>query len=181
MQEIGPDHPLRRHFAGLVEHAFCSEVGLCDPRLTGYLADLLVEYTHIDRLNALRHASEKALEQTAKMLLVQMTDEPTNSADRDRSMYRHIGDYSLFWAGIYPEQLQRQQARNGDTLLDYVSRGKKSYAIVADLTQEEDGLPPSLFRHLSEDFESCLYGLGLVRSGIQDTPPDNSGECGLIY
>lgn len=181
MQEIGPNHPLRRHFAGLVEHAFCAQVGLCDPRLTEYLADLLVEYTHIDRLNALRNASEKALEQTAKMLLVQMKDEPNNEAARDRSMYRHIGDYSLFWAGIYPEQLRRQQANTGDTLLDYVSRGKESYAIVADLTEEEDQLPPSLFRHLSEDFEFCLYGLGLVRNGFQEMPPSSSGERGLIY
>lgn len=181
MQEINRDHPLRRHFAGLVEHAFCEQVGLCDPQLTGYLADLLVEYTHIDRLNAMRNARGKELERTAKMLLVLTEDETPTGCERDRTLYRHIGDYVLFWAGIYPEQIQQQKMPGGDTLLDYVSQGKRSYAIVADLTGEGEQLPPSLFRHLSEDFEFCLYGLGLVRRGLQHTPPPSSERGGLIY
>ena len=36
MRPVDDNHPLRLLFAGLVENAFCSEVGICDPQLTDY-------------------------------------------------------------------------------------------------------------------------------------------------
>ncbi|MGB0716321.1 MAG: hypothetical protein ACPGXK_10610, partial [Phycisphaerae bacterium] len=57
----------------------------------------------------------------------------------------------------------------------FVSQGKKSYAIVSELADEEDVLPASLFRDLSEDFEYCLYGLGLVRKGWE-RPESSTGD-----
>ena len=174
MQSIPEDHPLRRLFCGLVEHAFCTEVGVCDPELTGYLSDLLVEFTHIDRLNAVRNAHGKGLQQIAAILMVLADDVPSNPIERDRTMYRQIGDYTLFWAGVYPEHLRQARKRSQDVLLDYVEQGRRSYAIVSDLA-DEDGVPPSsLFRHLSEDFECCVYGLGLVRRGWEC---GGSGVC----
>lgn len=182
MQSISPDHPLRLHFAGLVEQAFCEEVGLCDPLLTDYLAGLLVEFTHIDRLNTIRHARGKRLEQIAAMLLVFSDERPQTDAERDRTVYRQIADYTLFWAGVYPEQLKRACHDRADVLLDYVSKGKRSYAIVSKLADENEAPPPSLFRHLSEDFEFCLYGLGLVRRDwerLSAGSADAGGE--LVY
>ncbi|MDO8630263.1 MAG: hypothetical protein Q7R41_07195 [Phycisphaerales bacterium] len=163
METIGPHHPLRRLFAGLVENAFCAEVGMCDPGLTNYVADLLVSFTHIDRLNAVRNAQGKRLEQMAGMLALAMNEEPTSPLERDRAVYRNIGDYTLFWAGVFPEQLKRSVRDPTDVLVDYVEQGKRSYAIVAQLGRDDDEPPPKLFRHLSEDFEFCLYGLNLVR------------------
>jgi len=178
MQAIPEKHPLRRLFAGLIEHAFCIDVGMCDPRLTGYLSDLLVSFTHIDRLKAIRNAQGKGLQQIAAMLVVLSDDPPANPIERDRDMYRQIGDYTLFWAGVYPEHLRRTSPRPQDVLLDYVEHGKRSYAIVSDLATEDDAPPSSLFRHLSEDFEFCLYGLGLVRRGLEQAAPGSS-DTGL--
>lgn len=163
MESIRPDHPLRRLFVGLVEHAFCEEVGVGHPALTEYVSDLLVDFIHVDRLNAARHAREKRPEQVAAMLLAMSDEQPASVAERDRSMYRHIGDYALFWAGVYPEQLRSAARRASDVLVDYVVQGKRSYAIVSQLATEEEAPPSSLFRHLSDDFETCLFGLGLVR------------------
>jgi len=166
-------------FCGLVENAFCSEVGLCDPALTSYLAELLVNYTHIDRFRAIANAADKRLEQIAAMLSVMADEQPSNRSERDRHMYRHIGDFTLFWAGVYPEQLkQTYRSRRGDVLLSYVSQGKQSYAIVSELSGVNDVLPASLFRHLSEDFEYCLYGLGLVRREWEHVEP-SGGELVL--
>jgi len=182
MSEIGPHHPLRRLFAGLVEDAFCTEVGMCDPGLTDYVADLLVTFTHIDRLNAIRNAAGKRLDQLAAIVAVSTEDPPASAVERDRRVYRDIGDFTLFWAGVYPEQLRRASRDPSDVLLDYVSQGKRSYAIVSRLAGENDQPPSSLFRHLSEDFEFCLHGLGLVRSGWEKTVR-TSGESArdLLY
>lgn len=179
--DVGPNHPLRRLFAGLVEHAFQTQVGLCDPNLTDYMADLLVSFTHVDRLNAIREARGKRWEQIAFMLMLQCEDRPASGAERDREVYRHIGDYTLFWAGIYPEQLKRASRRPEDVLLDYVTQGKRSYAIVSDLVDDDDRPPPALFRRLSDDFEFCIHGLGLVRRGWEEVI-HHGGDAGeLIY
>lgn len=176
MEAIGPTHPLRQLFSGLVEHAFCAEVGMCSPRLTSYMADLLVNFTHIDTLTIVRNAEGKKLEQMASMLAIAMDDPPASAVDRDRTVYRHLGDFTLFWAGVFPEQLQRAVRNQSDVLIDYVAQGKRSYAIVARLGREDEEPPSSLFRHLSEDFESCLYGLQLVRRSWQEAATRAPGE-----
>ena len=164
MNRIRSDHPLRRHFAGLVEQAFCTQVGLCDPSLTDYMVRLLVDFMRTDRLQAISNAHGKRLEQIAAMLtVVSQEQQPKSRIERDRTVYRNIGDYTLFWAGLFPEHLRQSSRGSSDVILTYVSQGKKSYAIVSELSGENDTLPASLFRHLSEDFEYCLYGLGLVR------------------
>ena len=181
MQDISGHHPLRRLFAGLVEDAFCTRVGMCNPALTDYLADLLVGFTHIRRLNAIRNARGKRLDQIAAMLAVMSENRPTTAAERDQSVYRNIGDYTLFWAGVYPEYLKRTRHDQSDILLDYVQQGRRSYAIVSDLADEADAPPSSLFRNLSEDFEFCLYGLSLVRQGLEQKANLSSGPRELLY
>lgn len=168
MREISRNHPLRRHMAGLVEQAFCADVGMCDPRLTDYVSDLLVDFIHIDTLRAIRNNQGKRLEEIATALLLLSQETPPRGAERDRLLYRQIGDYTLFWAGLYPEQLRRSTQLPTDLLLDYVTQGKHSYAIVSKLADEDDAPPSSLFRHLSEDFEMCLHGLGLIRRGWEE-------------
>jgi hypothetical protein len=181
MLPIPPEHPLRRLFAGVVEHSFFAGVGMADPLLTEYLAELLVTFTHIDQLKVVSQADEKALSQVAHMLALVSAENLDSAQDRDRLVYRHIGDYTLFWAGVYPEQLRRARCDSPDLLLDYVQQGKRSYAIVGELVDEE-GVPPArLFRQLSEEFETCIEGLHLVRKELErdDGTPTAGGD--LIY
>lgn len=183
VQRISQEHPLRKLFAGLVEQAFCTEVGLCDPALTNYVADLLVSFLRADRLNVVENARGRDLQQIATMLAVLADGLPSDPVERDRSMYRQIGDYTLFWAGVYPEYLRHGKRQTQDVLMDYVEQGRRSYAIVSDLADENGTPPSSLFRHLSEDFESCLHGLGLVRRGWEQQRPSKTvdGDPGLLY
>ena len=180
MQPISEHHPLRRHFAAAIEHVFCTEVGLCDPLLTDYLAELLVSFTHIDRLTNFPDLGGRRLEQVAAKLGVLFDDPPTDASKREQTAYRHIGDFTLFWAGMYPEHLRRSVRMASDVLVDYVTQGKKSYAIVADLAQADDVPPARLFRHLSDDFEYCLHGLGIVRREWERPELHSSGDSDLI-
>ncbi len=153
---------------------------MCDPALTNYLVDLLVAFTHIDTLNAIRNARGKKLEQIAAMLLLLSDSRHQDRAERDQATYRKIGDFTLFWAGVYPEQLRRLSPTPTDTLRDYVSQGKESYAIVSSLVDETSAPPSSLFRHLADDFESCLFGLGLVRRGLEQANRANGSDGGPL-
>ena len=62
------DHPLRRYFSGLTEHAFVDDLGVADPPLIDYLALLLSRFVHIDAI-ARFQAGRTSLEQVADMLL----------------------------------------------------------------------------------------------------------------
>ena len=180
--KINEDHPLRRHFAAIVEQAFCEKVGMCDPSLTTYLVDLLLAFTHIDYLNTMKNIRNRNLDRIASMLVAMSDEKPDSSAERDQATYRQIGDFTLFWAGVYPEQLRGYACKPADLLGDYVRQGKRSYSIVSDLASESDAPPSSLFRHLSDDFEFCLYGLGLVRQSWEGRPPMDGASGGdLIY
>ena len=109
MKPISEGHTLRRLFKGLIDNAFCVEIGVCDPDLTDYIADLLVGFVHVDALHALRGLDGARLSDLAAMLdAVTGLDTQAGRGDRLR-MYRHVGDFTLFWSGVYPECLGRRR------------------------------------------------------------------------
>ncbi len=174
MQNNLEHHPLRKHFAGLVENAFCVEVGVCDNRLNDYLVSLMLDFLHMDGINAIEDHEGRRL--TGVVELLDYVEHDITSSEEERQVHRHIGDLTLFWTGLFPEGAGRGRSANPDQLLDFVGRGKESYAIASNLTNEDGNPPGSLFRRLSADFEVCAHGLGLVRKSWEhrdfgDDPP----------
>ncbi len=165
---IPREHPLRRWFTGLVENAMYAEVGVCDPTLVDYLSELLTEFIHTDRICAIRDPRGRPIDQIAEMLMEVDRARPSRTATRVRAVHRHIGDYTLFWTGIYPENLRRLRGRNRkDHLIDYCEQGKRSYARASELSAESMRPPASLLRRLSDQFEFCVHGLGIVRAHVR--------------
>jgi len=174
MMPVPQNHPLRAWFAGLVESVFNVEIGMADPVLVGYLADLLTEFLHTERINLLQDGSGRNIEDVAEMVTAAEMALQSGRVNQRLTVHRHIGDFTLFWTGLYPEQLRNLRRRNDrDALLSYFEQGKRSYAIASDLSQENDNPPAALLRTLSSEFEHCVYGLGLVRKAWQS--PDGAG------
>lgn len=173
MQTIRDDHPLKRMFSGLIEQAFMTDLGICSPELTDYLSNLLVSFVHVDRLHAVRDAQGRRLDQVGAMLAALEEGPMVEVEEHNRMVYRHIGDFALFWTGVYPEryaQLRRQPTYR-DHGIDYIAQGKRSYAIASNLTHE-DCLPPAwLLNRLSCEFESLVHGLQSVRRGWEQGDP----------
>lgn len=168
--KISANHPLRRLFRALTERNLGGTLGIDDPDLIGYLTDLLVEFTHIENVYRIQSASGRRVEEVAELLLEGDLLHRAASIDREREVHKHIGDYTLFMAGLFPEALQRSKARrivvSRDVLIDYVKTGKRSYHIVAEFTYGGYGERAPLYRKLSEQFELCVFGLGYVRSDL---------------
>jgi hypothetical protein len=153
-----PDHPLRQLFAGLTEHAFIESLGLADPPLTDYLSDLLSRFVAMDAVYRLSDYQGKRLEEVADMVLEAEAMPPEGRTCRE--IHRHIGDFTLFWTGLYPEMLRRlRHAFSKDQFIDYCEQGKRSYRIAS--TFEDDQAP--VLRRLSDEFEIVAYGLSQVR------------------
>ncbi len=170
MQPSYNSHAMKRLFAGMVEHAFCAEVGVCDPRLLDYLVMMLIDFVHVDHLYRVRDAQGNRVENISDMLAVQQDRSSREDRLANRDFHRYIGDYALFWTGVFPEGLQRpSRSPNPDRFAEYIDRGKNSYAIASDLYGEDSDPPGSLFRRLSAEFEVCAHGLILVRRAWQES------------
>jgi hypothetical protein len=157
-----PDHPLRRMFAGLTEHAFVGTLGVADPPLTDYLSHLLSRFIHFEAIYRLRSAAGKRLEEVADMVLEAEGLPPAGRTRRE--VHRHIGDVTLFWTGVYPEALRRlRSAATKDHFVDYTNQGKRSYYIASTYDDDPYRDEAPVLRRLSEAFELCAYGLTQVR------------------
>jgi len=156
---IPESHSLHRMFRGLTEYAFMNELGIGDPSLVGYVSSLLAEFVPSTRVWGLRDDQGRRLEDVSGMLgeALKSTDER-----RRKECLRHVGDYTLFWTGVYPEALGKLKGRSSpDRLIDYQQQGKRSYLMASKLGSSD--LESHLFQRLSEQFELCAFGLSCVR------------------
>src|SRR5262249_9132072 len=81
-----------------------------------------------------------------------------------REVHRHIGDFTLFWTGVYPEMLRKlRSALTRDSFIDYCEQGKRSYYIASRSEGEPYREEAPVLRRLSSEFELCAYGLSQVR------------------
>jgi hypothetical protein len=155
---IPESHALHRLFRGLTEYAFMNELGIGDPSLVGYVANLLASFVPSQSVWRLRDPQGRQLTQVAEML----AEAESAGIERRRECYRHVGDFTLFWTGVYPEALAKLQRKDAaDALISYQQQGKRSYYVASTLSAGSD--QSSVFRRLSDQFELCAFGLSCVR------------------
>lgn len=156
-REVPESHPLHRMFRGLTEQTFLAELGIGDPKLVGYVSGLLVKFVPSAGLWAVRDAEGRRVIEVASMVAAA---EDALDDDRRRDGHRHVGDFTLFWTGVYPEALPRLRPHgSADNLIDYQLQGKRSYYLASTLAGDE----APILRRLSAEFELCAFGLSRVR------------------
>jgi hypothetical protein len=168
---IPESHPLQQLFQDLVGQHYAHEIGIRDPQVVAYVSHLLAEFCEADQLFKIKDAFNRQLSDVGEMMLE--TDPvygPAPSFDRERQVRKHIGDFTLFFAGMFPEsinhlRLRRQRLEN---LIDWVKAGKESYYIVSKFEHFEYAKVAPLFASLSQNFEGCVYGLNMVKNDLQE-------------
>jgi len=161
---------LREFFSALVEKHYRENAGLRDSEISGYVANLLTEFCHTDELLKIRNAEDRPLFDVGEMLLE--SDPiygPAPSFDRERQVRKHIGDYTLFYSGMFPESVNNHRMRRQrlDSLIDFMKAGKESYYIVSKFEHFEYAKVAPLFAKLSQEFERCVYGLNIVKNELE--------------
>ena len=158
---------LRRLFAAMTENVFQVDLGIADPLLTDYIADLLCRFVRMEAIITIRDARGRRLEEVAEMLV----EAEQRFSRPKREIHRHIGDFTLFWVGLYPESLSRlKSAGCKDHLIDYCEQGKRSYLIASTFEEEPFEEEAPVLRRLSDDFELCTFGLNRVRREWDNLP-----------
>jgi hypothetical protein len=167
---------LRDYFAGLAENAFHTRLGVVDPPLLDYLAELLARFIRCDVIYCVRNLAGRRLEEVAEMIV----EGEARVGDARREVHRHIGDFALFWTGVYPEALSRLRARDKkDHFIDYCAQGKRAYYIASTIPTDASDLQNQVLERLSHDFEMCVYGLGEVRREWERRDPQSKSR-GLL-
>ena len=168
---IPDSHPLQQLFMELVGRHYAEEIGIRDPQIVGYVSRLLSEFCDVEELHKIRNGAGKSLTDVGEMLMESdPVYGPAPSFDRERQVRKHIGDYTLFFTGMFPESINHFRLRRNRTesFIDWMKAGKESYYIVSKFEDFEYTKVAPLFARLSNNFEQCVYGLNMVKNDLQE-------------
>jgi hypothetical protein len=175
-EKTPPNSPNRssieRFFSGLSEYIFQSKLGVADVQLVDYVSDMMFRFVRVDSLHKVRRPNGRPATEVFQML----GEAEKRIGLARREVHRHIGDFTLFWSGMYPESLRKiRPHESADGFLDYCRQGKRAYAIAAEIEGGIDRPSSDLLHQLSDQFEMCAYGLREVRREWEKGPSDGNG------
>src|SRR5258708_32837286 len=171
---IPETHSLQELFQDLVGRHYAEEIGIRDPQVLAYSSHLLAEFCEPDQVDKIRNAYDRPLDDVGEMLIESdPVYGPAPSFDRERQVRKHIGDYTLFFAGMFPESINNFRLRRHrlENFVDWMKAGKESYYVVSKFEHFEYAKVAPLFANLSRNFESCVYGFDMVKNDPQVIQP----------
>jgi hypothetical protein len=148
----------RLYFYVLIRHAF-RQAGIADRAVADYVAEMLTEFARTDRSKCLTPGQEHASEYVFEMLAA------LRSADeRNAFVIRtHIGNYSLFVSGVFPERIRfREEARGFPGLKYYEDMGRAQYRAASDHRLAQRYELGGIFAVLAEKFGTTRLALNDV-------------------
>jgi len=140
-----------RQFFGRAIGASLRDLALGDDPASAYLADLLTRFARTENLYP-RALATPRLETVVDMLLETQAvweDAASFQPEREVVVRRHIGDFTLFMTGIFPERVEQTASTRY-----YIDQGKRAYHFVS-------GAP--LYRRLADRFERYVDVLAYAR------------------
>ena len=190
-RRIPEGHPLcllfRQATTWAFRHGWFLDTRARDVRLKGYLADdLLLRFLYADELYRLRDACGRTLADVGEML----TEGEVGGVSPDLhvlTVQRHIGDYTLFITGVFPESLARLRRdwrrkdsvmmQLGDLVVPfqdpgeyYEEAGRRAYRRAAEMGREVGLTEADIYAKLSEHFRVFVQLLSLVRMYLDASP-----------
>ena len=168
-RDISNDHPLRHYFVEALHDSFNKELGIRDAEdVEAYIGNMLVDFIDVDNIYDIHDSYGRPVESVSEMLVEGDIRMHADSFEREREVHRHIGDFILFWSGLFPEFLKQMKAPGSrDVLLDPIRQGQFSYYVVSTFEHGAYAHEAPIFKKLSTDFEQYRYGLGLVRASFE--------------
>jgi hypothetical protein len=151
---------LSRFFDRVIRASF-HDLALSGDPAAPYLADLLTRFARTDNLHP-RGATLPRLDTVVDMLIEAQNlwrdDSPWFEPEHEVAVRRHIGDYTLFMTGLFPERVEKVASTGF-----YISQGKRAYQFVSehDRAAARDGA--TVFRRLADRFENYARALHYAR------------------
>lgn len=163
----------RFYFYVLVRHVF-RRSGIEDRRVADYVAEVLAEFARAERARCVLPGQLNPLDYFFEMLsALQTADERTCFLIR-----AHIGNYSLFLSGVFPERIRfRAEARGFPDLKYYASLGRTQYRAASDHRLAQRYEVSEIFNILSDRFETTRLALNDISDRLFAKDVDYSLEA----
>lgn len=145
----------RFYFYVLVRHAF-RRAGLQSREVADYVAEVLAEFARSERARCVVPGQAASFE-----YLFEMLSALRNADDRTRFVIRaHIGNYSLFLAGVFPDRIRfRSESRGFPNLRYYEGLGRTQYRMASDHRLAQRYELAAVFATLADRFEATRAAL----------------------
>ena len=156
---IPNEHPISRFFSEVVSEAFASRTDREDVRT--YLTNLLIRFMHQDVVYGIQNSAGKRVQSIAEMLTEGDIRLNADSFEREREVHRHIGDFLLFWTGLFPERPVIESP-----FVDPDKQGSYSYFVASSFDYGPYRQESRTLLELSEGFQNFKEGLYVVRKSI---------------
>jgi hypothetical protein len=167
---------LDRFLSGIAESIFLGRLGIVDVQMVDYISDMLLRFIRLDGMHRVRRGTGEPATEVFQMLI----EGQKRIGLARREVHRHIGDFTLFWSGVYPESLRQVAGVDSpDSFLSYCQQGKRAYQIAAEIEGGENRPSSELLHRLSEQFDMCAYGLREIRRSWEEET-DQDGSAGLL-
>lgn len=149
---------LHEFFLHTTEQTF-HELGVGDEHIVGYVAAVLTDFAHSDRLYALRDGRGRPIDGVAD--LRRATGRAASDGShvmRARAAQKYVGDYALFMTGLFRTYVEGRGA-----LGYYVEEGQRSYRAVSEVDLNLFRTGYFLFEELAKNFEHYSGALDYMR------------------
>jgi hypothetical protein len=139
-----------------VRHALLA-AGIDDRPLADYLAALLLEFGRAERSTRPRADDDQTYHYLAE-IVHDLADEA--SAERRFHLQVHLGNYSLWLAGLFPDFIAvRRRRRGGPDLPYYDALGRQGYGAAAQHSLAERYGVADIYRAAAERFPAVRHAL----------------------
>jgi hypothetical protein len=145
----------RFYFYILVRHVF-RRSDIQDREVADYVAEVLSEFASAERGRCVLPGQANPLDYFFEMLTALRTAD-----DRTSFLIRvHIGNYSLFLSGVFPERIRfRAEARGFPDLKYYEGMGRSQYRVASDHRLAQRYEVAKIFSTLAERFAATRLAL----------------------
>jgi hypothetical protein len=153
--------PLARFFDRMTRQTF-GDLALDDAPVARYLTVLLTRFARADALHASDLLPARRLNTVVDALLeIERAWEwgsPAFDPGRERTVRRHIGDYTLFMTGVFREHVERLAIVGY-----YQHEGRRAYRFLSETTRGGAEPEAVVFRRLADRFEEYAGALSYMR------------------
>ncbi len=190
--EVPQHHPIREHFDVMVTDTFRHFYGLVAqqlPNMKGeplrqmgnYVSNILIEFIHLDRINKINQFTKTKTDEndtlpaaTLESLLYESEISILEGTpEREREVHQHIGDFTLFFAGMLPRYLHPIKTddltENPDPIHQHKLVGIRSYGITAKFENSVGGPRAALFTNLAQCFEFNVLCLSVIKQNLAES------------
>jgi len=166
----------RFYFYVLVRQVFL-RAGIHDRTVADYVAELLAEFARSERARCVVPGQSNPLDYFFEML------EALRTADEHSGFFIrvHIGNYSLFLAGVFPERIRfRSESRGFPSLNYYEGIGRTQFRVASDHRLARRYEVAGIFNTLSERFKTTRLALNDLADRLFSLGDANSAVDALL-